>query len=437
MKRPYEDFAYTDGPRANCAWGMERDWPRVSGDMDVDIAIIGAGYTGLNAALTLAQAGHSPVVLEAQAPGWGASGRNGGFCCLGGSAIDDKAMVRHYGAAGCEDFRRLEIAAIDHVSTLLDRHGIDAQRHSMGELYLAHSPKRLAGFGTLAEGHRARGLQAQVWDKATLEAQGLSSPAFHGGLHVAKGFALDPGAYAMGLAKVAKEAGAKIYGQSPVTQIAKVADKHHLTTPDGVVRASRILLATNGYSADDLPPWLRGRFLPAQSAVMMTRKMSRAELEAQGWTSDLMAYDSRALLHYFRLLPDGRFLFGMRGGIGASPRIEARARARLIRDFRAHFPAWAHVDVPHSWSGMVNLMAGLVPYIGPMDGDGSALMAMGYHGNGVAMGSLAGHMAAQLLMGEDLRPTVMCKTPARFPVPAIRRMGLRLSFPLMKVADRF
>lgn len=435
MKTLYEARAYSDAPRAGCAWQLERDWPRLSSDRSVDIAIIGGGFTGLNAALTLAEAGHSPLVLDAQAPGWGASGRNGGFCCLGGSALEDKQIARGHGADALAEFRKAEVDAISHVRDLLDRHGIDADRHSDGEVFMAHKPREARAFDDAVAAYAARGIAARVLDQAALTEAGLSSPGFHAGLHVRAGFALDPGAYCAGLARAAAQAGADIRAQTQVERIETVDGQHRLRTAAGTVTARRLLVATNGYGAEDLHPWLRGRFLPVQSSVLMTRPLSRAERARQGWTSDLMAYDSRALLHYFRLLPDGRFLFGMRGGIRATARADARSSTRMLRDFHRMFPAWRDVDIPHRWSGFVNLSARLLPHLGPIDGDPSALVAMAYHGNGIAMGSYTGHLAARLLMGEDARPRVHKAPLGRFPVPALRRNLLRLAYPVAMLRD--
>lgn len=435
MKHIYEDRAYTEAPRAQCGWEIARDWPPLDGDASAEIAIIGAGYTGLNAALTLAQAGQRPVVLDAREPGWGASGRNGGFCCLGGTGLSPEALARRFGEAAAREVLDAERAAIDHVRARLDAHGIDAQTHSDGEVVMAHRARALRELEDEAAGYARHGIETALWDADDLAARGLRAAGIHGGLHVKAGFALDPGAYATGLARAAQAAGAVIHGQSPVTRIARIDGVHHLSTPRGVLRAKKILIATNGYSADDLPRWLRGRYLPVQSSVLMTRPLTHDERAAQGWTSDLMAYDTRRLLHYFRLLPDGRFLFGMRGGIRATERAEARAGARMIRQFHDMFPAWRGIEIAHQWSGLLAFTARFVPHVGPVDGDDSALVAMGYHGNGVAMGSYAGDLAGRLLMGEDARPAVLKAPMGRFPLPRLRRNGLRLAYPFQALRD--
>lgn len=136
-----------------------------------------------------------------------------------------------------------------------------------------------------------------------------------------------------------------------------------------------------------------------------------------------MAYDSRHLLHYFRLMPDNRFLFGMRGGVFASKNAEARARARVISDFRRMFPAWSKVEIPHAWSGMVCIARDLVPFAGAVAGASNALAGFAYHGNGVAMGTFTGKTLAQLALGEtpDLYPAVMRKPAQKFPFGSVRR----------------
>ncbi|WP_171042942.1 NAD(P)/FAD-dependent oxidoreductase [Maritimibacter alexandrii] len=434
MSHLYEARAYTEAPRAKCAWGIDRDWPGFSGEGAADVAIIGAGFTGLSAALTLAEAGVCVTVLEAQVPGWGASGRNGGFCCIGGTALPDAMLTKRFGTDGARAFLNTQLVAIDHVSALIERHALDVQRHSDGEVLLAHSARAAKTFADEARACEAQGLPAQVLSKADLDARGLGGPGFHAGLHLRKGFGLDAGAYVTGLAHAARAAGARIYGQSPVQSLDKSGDRWHLTTPAGTLTANRILVATNGYTQERLGP-LRAPVLPIQSNVLVTRPLTQAELAAQGWTSDLMAYDARSLLHYFRLMSDGRFLFGMRGGIRATARAETRTNRRLLAHFHAMFPAWRHVDIPHTWSGLLAYSRDLMPHVTEIGGDPSALAAMAYHGNGVAMGTWSGHAAAHLMLGDDIRPAPMRTPLTPFPLAPLRRNILRLGYPLAAIRD--
>lgn len=136
MNRVYSRYAYSDGPRTGCWWDETCpavNWLSLSGDHRYEVAVIGAGFTGLSAALYLAEAGRSVVVLDAQSPGWGASGRNGGFCCLGGSKVTDAALDRRFGKSDRKAYRQTEMDAVQFVADLLHRLKIKADTHSKGE----------------------------------------------------------------------------------------------------------------------------------------------------------------------------------------------------------------------------------------------------------------------------------------------------------------
>ncbi len=237
------------------------------------------------------------------------------------------------------------------------------------------------------------------------------------------------------MAAAADQAGARLYRESPVTALKRGARGWELTTPHGTVTAETVIVGTNGYSSEDLPKWLGARYIPAQSNVLVTRPLTDAELEAQGWTSDQASYDTRNLLHYFRLMPDRRFLFGMRGGLMSSPAAEAKARQRNRADFEAMFPAWKQVEATHAWSGMVCLARLRTPFVGPVPGQPGLFAGMAYHGNGVAMGSYSGMMLAELAQGRSRVPRVMQTPLARFPLGPFRRILLPPFYLARSLAD--
>ncbi|QFT74301.1 FAD-binding oxidoreductase [Ruegeria sp. THAF33] len=431
MKRVFPDYAYGSEPRDGCWWDetvASPDWPEFQGHMHVDVAVIGGGFTGVSAALHLAE-NASVAVFEAGAPGWGASGRNGGFCCLGGSKLGHASMQRRFGRDAALDYAAAEQESVRLVADLLARHQIDADTHSSGETQLAHSRRAMDMLrrnadeaGTL---HEARDLPAK----------GMGG-AFHGGYTSPVGFGLNPRKYLFGIARAAEAMGAYLFRNSPVLSVEKTASGFVLQTQSGTVKAQAVLVCTNGYSSEDIPAWMSGRYMPAQSTVMVTRPLGRTEQMAQGWTSDQMCYDTRNLLHYFRLMPDGRFLFGMRGGLWSSAEAEAAIRRKVQQDFKHMFPAWSTVEVTHIWSGLVCLSRALTPFVGPVPDQPGMFAGFAYHGNGVAMGTYCGRALARLVLGQDARlPVVMMQTPGRFPLGRWRRVLMPPAYAMLALAD--
>lgn len=413
---------------------LDAAMPALEGSATTDIAIIGAGFAGLNAALRLATAhGIRALVLDAARPGWGASGRNGGFCCAGSAKLTYGEMIARYGLEEAKQFFCTQAASVDHVKALLDERGIDAQRSGKGEWQLAHRPDRMRELA-VEQAFMATtfGLETVLAGKDELAERGLSSPAFHGGLWSPVGFGLHPLRYVRGLARTVLEQGIAIHARTPVVGWREEAGVHVLATPAGEVRARKVLIATNGYSDEEVPAWLGGRLLPALSRIIVTRPLSEAERREQGWTSCDIAYDTRRLLHYFRLLPDNRFLFGGRGGTDAAP-VALEAITRQLRvSFEAMFPAWAHVGSERVWGGFVCLARRRVPFIGAIAEMQGAYATLAWHGNGVAMASYAGKLVADLMAGAEgageAIPAMMRSEPARFPLAGLRRHYLKAAY---------
>lgn len=445
MIHAFPDHAYGPSPIKSCFWAetvpdWQFDCPPLTTDTRTEVAIVGGGFTGLSAALHLARAGVDTVLLDAQFPGFGASGRNGGFCCLGGINLDDDGLTRAVGVAGRREWRRVERAAVDLVADLLAQENINADTHSNGETMLAHSPKAMRRLERHVDDIRANyGVDPTLHDASELGALGMAGP-FHGGLTVPIGFALNPRKYALGLMRAAQGAGARVHGYSPVQRIGKEQSLFRLETPQGRVLAQKVIFAMNGYAPDDLSPWLAGRFLPAQSSVLVTRPLTPQEQADAGWTSAQMAYDTRNLLHYFRLMPDGRMLFGRRGGVNSSPTADARVMADTRAHFDAMFPALSHVETPYGWHGFVALNRAGLPYVGPVPGMPGAYAGFGYHGNGVAMGTYAGALLADLARSaapKRIHPAAMQQIPPRFPLGRHRRLLLPLGYIQLGLADYF
>lgn len=431
LQHIYEPAAYDASSLKGCFWpdttSCAPDFPAQEGAEQTEFAVIGAGFTGLSAALHLARSGARVTVLDMHQPGWGASGRNGGFCCLGGAKASAASLIRRFGEADLRRFRQAEISAIDLVRSLIESHDLSVDAHSQGgELLLAHHPSAMAQMRAEAAGPHEYAAPSQIVEREDLRARGMWAEGCYGGAILPLGFALNPRKYVLGLADAAGKAGVTIHADSPVQEISRDGTGYLLTTPRGQLRARHLLLATNGYSSENLPDWMRARYLPVQSSVLVTRPLTGDEIAAQGWSTDFMAYDSRQLLHYFRLMPDRRFLFGMRGGIAWRHAAHERIRRLIRRDFRTMFPAWADVETPWFWSGLANLTRNLTPYVGRVGDWPNAHAAFGYHGNGVAMGTWCGAQMARLALGQPTElPDALRAAPRRFELGAARRLALR------------
>lgn len=441
LKRIHEPAAYDTGAWPDSHWRATAPAapprPPLEADRETDVAVIGAGYAGLNAALELAgRFGRAVTVLDAGQPGWGASGRNGGFCVMGGTKLSARGIAARFGTPAALDYDRYQVEAVHHVDEILQAQGIDAERGPDGELCLAHSPRAMTALrDTAAFESEIFGRHIQVLRPEELAEMGLATHWAYGAVLNPVGFPLHPMKYVLGLARAAEAHGAEIFADSPVDGLARDGGAWRLTTPRGTVRAKQVLVATNGYSSDNLPGWIGGRTLPVLSSVFVTRPLSDSERRAQGWSSRIMTFDSRELLHYYRLLSDNRMMFGMRGAVRATDAALNAAHARARRHMAAMFPQFAGAEVERHWSGLVCVTGSLAPFVGAVPGAEGVFAAFGWHGNGVSMASYSGARVARAMTRADTLPALIRRPPRRFPLPPLRRLGLGLAYAAMTLRD--
>lgn len=444
MNRIYEPLAYSDHPIRESYWastiqGSRPEYPSLQGAVRAEFAIIGGGYTGLSAALTLAEAGADVVLLDAKVPGWGASGRAGGLVSTGSTKINDSDIIKKYGQADARVFFDAERASVDLVEEYLDRYCLDVDRHSKGYTYVAHRPSAVAGLMDYGAEYTARyGLPYEFVPKSKMASHGLNSPDFFGAVHLPIGFALNPIKFVLGLTDAAQKAGVRMYFNTAVTKITN-KNGYVLETAQGQVHAKKLLIATNGYSSDDLPSALSGRYLPVQSNILVSRPLTDSEIQDQGWWSEQMVCDSRTLLHYFRLLPDKRMLLGLRGSVRVTKANIDRTRDIARADFDRMFPKWRHVETPYFWSGLICMTRNLVPFAGAIPDMEGAYAALGYHGSGINMAPYAGALIADLALGRNRlsHPDLMRQPLRRFELGPLRRASLPLAFAWYHFKDKF
>ena len=386
----------------------------LSDNLRVDACIVGGGFTGLSAALHLAERGYRVALLEANRIGWGGSGRNGGQALVGYSP----GMLRVVELVGEADARGLwdfSLEAMHLQQALIERHDIDCARRN-GYLLAATRRRHLP---ELAE---ELDLVAGRWgyDKANLvdadRVRGLvDSPRFVGGLRDLGGGHLNPLKLCLGLCRIADDAGVQIFEQSPARRF---IDGQTVTidTDGGSVRANHLLLCGNAY-LEPMPRAMRGEVMPVGTYIAATEPLGADRARAL-IPDDLCVSDTNMVLDYFRLSEDRRLLFGGRVAYhGRDPRDLAGAmRGRIL----ATFPQLADVGLSHVWGGHVAITRNRLPRFGRLSKN--VFYAHGFSGQGVTLTGLAGQILAEMVAGTNERFDLFARIPhKRFPGGALLR----------------
>ena len=371
-------------------------FPKLAGEVKADVVIIGAGYTGLSAAHHIAKSGLSPVVLEANHPGWGASGRNGGVITakfrLSFRDIDaahGRAMAR----------RMYEIAhdSIEMVDELVSEFGIVSARLTRsGQVKAAHNQATLRAAIDEAEWMKREMGDAEV---RILDAHQVreetGSRGFVGGVLNPGSGGIHPLNYLRGLAKGVAQRGVPIFQESPVLALRRDGDGVIAETPGGSVRARQAIIATNSYSdLTSATVRLQRTLVPFRSALIATEKLS-PNLAGSLMPTGRTYTETKRMMRWFRKVDD-RVIFGGRGAFGKQD--SESAFEALRRAMTGIFPELADVPLEFRWSGLVGMTLDSVPHVGRIDD--RTLYSVGYNGAGVAMSSLMGRYLASLVRGE-------------------------------------
>jgi len=431
MQRLFDDSMYRFSEPQPSYWeatagSVQIEPATLNEDDSCDVAIIGGGYTGLSAAYHLARDYQMDVrVLEAGHIGWGASGRNGGFCSVGGSALQLDDELARYGTDNVRHFYQSQIDAIELVRQIIKVENIYTPLQGNGELEIAHSPRAFLHLKNHAEKQfRVLGLDTKVFSADAFRDRFFDSSELHGGVRLRPTFGLHPLRFVLGLAAAAGRAGARIHSHTEVLNWTRSGDQHVLTTKGGSLRAKRVVMATNGFMPEYLHQSFRGVPLPMISAIIVTRPLTGDELGAHRWHTENPSINTREVLNYFRLLPDGRFLFGGRGHATGSDRGALKVFRKLREEFRRQWPLWYRVDIDYRWHGLICMTRRRTPCIGQLEKDPSVFYAFGYHGNGVNTSTWSGKQIADWLGQSDGKET---KVPGSLPVMV---RGLSPRFPL-------
>ena len=425
---PGTGLAHPDSYWAATAGPAPPDDGAAPAALDTEVAIIGGGYTGLSCAWHLARAGIAATVLEANRPGWGCSGRNGGFARMALGRLTAAGMIERWGREAARRAFAETRRSLDTVRELIRVGGIDCDAYEAGHLKIAHRPGRAAALRAEAELLRREfDYPAQFLAADEVRARHIGGPQSHGALRIPDALAVHPLKLAYGVLRMARAAGACVHAASPVLAWSRQGAQHVLRTPHGTVRARRVVLATNGYTPPRLHPAVAARLLPVLSHIIVTRPMTDAEIAATNFVTGHVLTDTRHLLYYWRRLPDRRIMFGGRGRIADTPAHNARQRAFLLDELRAKLPALDSITVEHDWHGWVCITRDFLPHIHHAADDPSVHYALGYQGSGVAMSLHAGKLLARRLAdarAHEVLPQLDTPLP-RYPLHSLIRLAQR------------
>lgn len=399
----------------------------VTGDMDVDVAVIGSGYTGLSTAIHLAKNhGIKATVLEANGVAYGCSTRNGGQAQISSGRLKRSQWIQRWGLGTARALHDEIVEAFDLFRGLIRDHAIDCMPQDGGHYYIAHKASAMPGLVSETKLlNETFGYGARMLDRQELHDTVVRDQEGHGAMWEPDGVGIHAAKLAFGYLRVARELGATVHPDSPVQGWQLKDGIHHLRTPGGTVRARRVAVATAAYAPRPLHPRLKDRLMPIMSNSIVTRVLSPSELDEIGIKKLSPLTDTRTLRHYYRLLPDNRLQIGSRAAITGRDAANPAHLNALREGMARKFPILKGIELDYSWWGWVDVSHDMMPRITGMPDLPGAFYALGYGGNGVMYSAMAGRRMAQLVAGETLRalPIFNTELPHEGWKTPFRRLG--------------
>ncbi|QPR89151.1 NAD(P)/FAD-dependent oxidoreductase [Aeromonas hydrophila] len=410
-----------------------QQWPELSGELNAEVCIIGGGFSGLNTAINLAEAGYKVVLLEANRIGWGASGRNGGQL-IRGIGHDTSQFARWIGDEGVRELDLMGLEAVELVRERIERFNIDCDLR-WGYCDLATRQRHLAGFAEEATHLANLGYRHEVKLVAREDIHSVvGSDRYIGGMIDMGSGHLHPLNLALGEARAAASLGVALFEQSRVVHI-DYGDRLQVTTAHGRVSADYLVIGCNAY-LNDLNPELGGKVLPAGSYILATEVLEK-RLRQRLLPQNMAVCDQNVALDYYRLSADGRLLFG--GACNYSGRDPRDIKAFMLPKLLRVFPELADTAIEFQWGGMIGIGANRLPQIGRLPEQPNVFYAQAYSGHGLNATHMSGKLVAEAIKGESRGFDLFGSVPhMTFPGgPALRSPLLALGMLWYRFKDLF
>jgi glycine/D-amino acid oxidase-like deaminating enzyme len=397
-----------------------------------DVVVVGGGYCGMTAAWQLASRGRSVVVFEAGPLGTGASVRNGGML-LPELKLGPWDLTRRFGPLGGE-LADAAVDAFELVESLATRRPIECDYEPTGALLVAHHPEQLPAQRRLAAELDAElGLPARFLLREELRSE-LASDAFVGGVLLERAAGLQPAKLYAGFLEAAKASGVQVHDHTRALAVRPLplgssGGRFQVFTNRGPIDAGDVFVATNAY-VDDLLPGLERRVLPIGSFIIATEVLDEA-LQHELVPRRRMVFDSRHLLSYWRLSPDGRMVFGGRTSLARTT--VSQARDLLWREMLRVHPQLRETRIEFAWGGNVAITRDRLPHCGRIEG---VAFATGCNGTGIALATWFGFAAAAWLTGDAPPPVFARLSFPRIPLRPLRGAYLPAAGGALRVLDR-
>lgn len=410
------------------AGALPADDGPVTGDIDVDVVIVGSGYTGLSCAIHLARDhGIKATVLEANGVAWGCSTRNGGQAQISSGRLKRSQWIERWGVDVAKRMHVEVSEAFDLFRDLIREPEVDCDPQDGGHLYIAHRDKMMPALEKESRLlNEVFGYRTRILGREEIHRDFVRDEEAKGAMFEPDGMGVHAGKLAFGYLKLARKLGAKVHTASPVLDCRLVNGVHHLRTPGGTVRARAVCFATAGYTSPGLHPLTKHRLMPILSNSIVTRPLSAEESETLNFKTRIPLTDTRTLRHYYRMLPDGRVQIGSRSAITGRDAVNPKHLTLLLEGLSRKFPILRGIEVDYSWWGWVDVSHDMMPRIFRPDPKQTLYYAMGYGGNGVMYSAQAGRRMAQMVAGKggslDL-PIFTSQLPDHGLLTPFRRLG--------------